>query len=146
MLQGLPAAIPSPVDADRLPVTELVGFGFTPLERNADISSFYHAQTVHLNSLPHLLTASRFVHFCKAMMRDKIGAFMTREQAETFLNQWLALYVGAEQPLSVGRLRVEEIPDIAGRYRTIAELRPSFQLEPLLDDLRIEFELPSGGR
>ena len=43
--------------------------------------------------LPYMLAMSRFAHYLKAMMRDKMGGAMSRSQAEHFLNQWIANYV-----------------------------------------------------
>ena len=39
--------------------------------------------------LPYIFAVSRFAHYLKAMMRDKIGSFMSRADCETFLNQWI---------------------------------------------------------
>ena len=39
--------------------------------------------------LQYILACSRFAHFLKVMMRDKIGSFMSRDQCETFLNKWI---------------------------------------------------------
>ena len=33
--------------------------------------------------LPYIMAVSRFAHYLKAMMRDKIGSFMSRDEAET---------------------------------------------------------------
>src|SRR5215469_12684840 len=43
--------------------------------------------------LPYILAMSRFAHYLKAMMRDKIGSFMSRQDCERFLNQWIMNYV-----------------------------------------------------
>ena len=39
--------------------------------------------------LPYIMAVSRFAHYLKAMMRDKIGSFMSRDEAEIFLNRWI---------------------------------------------------------
>ena len=39
--------------------------------------------------------ASRFAHYLKAMMRDKIGSFMSRTEAEQFLNRWITQLRGS---------------------------------------------------
>ena len=39
--------------------------------------------------LPYMMAVSRFAHYLKAMMRDKIGSFMSRKEAEAFLNRWI---------------------------------------------------------
>ena len=43
--------------------------------------------------LPYIFAVSRFAHYLKAMMRDKIGSFMSRTQCESYLNTWIAQYV-----------------------------------------------------
>jgi len=34
--------------------------------------------------MPYILAISRFAHYMKSMMRDKIGGFMSRSQCEDF--------------------------------------------------------------
>ena len=77
--------------------------------------------------LQYILACSRFAHFLKAMMRDKIGSFMSRDQCETFLNKWIANYVllddmapqdlKAKFPLREARIEVAEIPGKPGRLQ-----------------------------
>ena len=43
--------------------------------------------------LPYILAASRFAHYLKVIMRDKIGSFMTRADIVNFLNRWISQYV-----------------------------------------------------
>ena len=43
--------------------------------------------------LPYIFACSRFAHYLKAMMRDKIGSFMSRKDCENFLNNWITNYV-----------------------------------------------------
>ncbi|MCV4655841.1 type VI secretion system contractile sheath large subunit, partial [Escherichia coli] len=43
--------------------------------------------------LQYIFAVSRFAHYLKAMMRDKVGSFMSRSEAESFLNRWIANYV-----------------------------------------------------
>ena len=92
-------------------------------------------------------------HYLKAMMRDKIGSFMTREQCETFLNRWISHYVllddnapqdlKAKFPLRDARIEVAEIPGKPGAYTAVAFLRPHFQLEELAVSLRLVARLPA---
>src|SRR6516165_2714735 len=91
--------------------------------------------------LPYILAMSRFAHYLKAMMRDKIGSFLSRYDCERFLNQWINHYVcadddasqsvKAELPLREARIEVAEVPGKPGVYRAIAFLRPHFQLDEL---------------
>jgi type VI secretion system protein ImpC len=89
----------------------------------------------------------------KAIMRDKIGSFATRNECEHFLNQWISQYVvgnpdsvgqetKARYPLSEARVDVEEVPGKPGAYRAVAFLKPHFQLEELSVSMRLVAELP----
>jgi type VI secretion system protein ImpC len=103
--------------------------------------------------LQYILACSRFAHFLKAMMRDKVGSFMSRDQCESFLNRWIAKYVllddmapqelKAKFPLRDARIEVSEIPGKPGAYNAVAFLRPHFQLEALSVSLRLVAKLPA---
>jgi type VI secretion system protein ImpC len=43
--------------------------------------------------LPYILAVSRFAHYMKSIMRDKIGGFMSRGECETFITRWIMQYV-----------------------------------------------------
>ena len=106
--------------------------------------------------LPYILAVSRFAHFLKAIMRDKIGSFMSRGECEQFLNRWISQYVvlddnasseaKAKYPLREARVDVEEVPGKPGVYRAVAFLRPHFQLDELTVSLRLVAELPKSAR
>ena len=95
---------------------------------------------------------SRFAHYLKSIMRDKIGSFMTRKDCEDFLNRWISNYVTtdatagqnikAKYPLREARVDVAEIPGKPGCYRAVAFLRPHFQLDELSVSLRLVADLP----
>jgi type VI secretion system protein ImpC len=102
------------------------------------------------------MAVSRFAHYIKAMMRDKIGSFMSRGECESFLNQWIMQYavandnvgqeVKASHPLREARIEVVEIPGKPGAYKAVAFLRPHFQLDELTVSLRLVAELPPSAR
>jgi type VI secretion system protein ImpC len=106
--------------------------------------------------LPYILAVARFAHFLKAIMRDKIGSFMSRKDCEQFLNRWISQYVvlddtasataKAQYPLREARVDVEEVAGKPGVYRAIAFLRPHFQLDELTVSLRLVAELPKSTR
>jgi type VI secretion system protein ImpC len=103
--------------------------------------------------LPYILAVSRFAHYMKSIMRDKIGGFMSRGQCQAFLTQWIMQYVTdddqasaatkAKFPLREAKIEVSEIPGKPGAYRAIAFLRPHFQLDELTVSLRLVAELPA---
>jgi type VI secretion system protein ImpC len=150
---------------------ELSDMGFISLVhcKNTSYAAFFGGQTCNqpivydtpeananarLSSvLPYMLAASRFAHYLKVMMRDKIGSFQDAAAVQGFLNRWLAGYVllmdGAGQaakasmPLREGRVDVYEVAGRPGSYRATVYLRPHFQLEELTASIRLVAELPA---
>jgi len=103
--------------------------------------------------LPYVLAASRFAHYIKVIMRDKIGSFMTRTNVEDYLNTWISQYVllddsppqevKARYPLRQARVAVSDVPGRPGSYRATVFLKPHFQLEELTTSIRLVADLPS---
>jgi type VI secretion system protein ImpC len=149
---------------------ELDSQGFLALcyKKESDMAVFFGAQTtnkprIYFNAqananarisglLPYVLAASRFAHYLKAIMRDKVGSFMTRENVESYLNNWIANYVlindnapqdlKAQYPLREARIDVTEDLSKPGVYNATVFLRPHFQLEELTASIRLVASLP----
>lgn len=152
---------------------ELSDLGFISLVhcKNTDYAAFFSGQTcnkpkvyntneANANArisamLPYVLAASRFAHYIKVIMRDKIGSFMTRGNVEKYLNTWMANYIlldddapqgqKAKYPLREGRVDVVDVPGRPGVYKATVFLRPHFQLEELSASIRLVAELPAPG-
>jgi len=150
---------------------ELADLGFVPLVhcKGTDYAAFFSVQSgqkaklydtdsANANArlstqIPYIMAVSRFAHYLKAMMRDKIGSFMSRTDAEIYLNRWITTYVvpddtaspamKARCPLREARIDVSEVPGKPGCYRAVAFLRPHFQLDELTVSLRLVAELPA---
>lgn len=153
---------------------EFSDLGFIPLVhcKNTDYAAFFGAQSAQKakkydqdaananarlsTQLQYIMAVSRFAHYIKAMMRDKIGSFISRSECEHFLNQWILQYVvtnddvgqeiKASRPLKEARIEVMEVPGKPGAYRAVAFLRPHFQLDELTVSLRLVAELPPSAR
>ncbi len=150
---------------------ELNDLGFISIvnSKGSDFAAFFGGQTTNkprvynldtananaaLSSrLPYVLAASRFAHYLKVIMRDKIGSFQTKDTVESYLNNWLSQYVlldanatqgeKARFPLAEGRVDVLEIPGRPGAYQATVFLRPHFQMEELTTSIRLVAELPA---
>lgn len=149
---------------------EIADLGFVPLvhAKGTDYAAFFSTQTANKpktydtdsananarlsSQLQYILAVSRFAHYLKSIMRDKIGSFMTRKNAEDFLNRWISNYVlldddagqetKARFPLREARIDVAEIPGKPGAYRAVAFLKPHYQLDELTVSLRLVANLP----
>jgi type VI secretion system protein ImpC len=149
---------------------ELADLGFIPLVhcKNTDYAAFFSAQSTQKaklyntdaananarlsTQLPYILSTARFAHYLKAMMRDKIGSFMSRADCERFLNTWISNYVTpddtasadvkAQFPLREARIDVVDVAGKPGCYKAVAFLKPHFQLDELTVSLRLVAELP----
>ena len=149
---------------------ELADLGFIPLIhcKGTDYAAFFGAQSAQKpkkydtdaananarlsSQIQYLMATSRFAHYLKSMMRDKIGSFMTVKDCQDFLNRWIKNYVvsteeagqdvKAKYPLKEARIDVVEMPGKPGCYRAVAFLKPHFQLEELTVSLRLVADLP----
>lgn len=150
---------------------ELNDLGFMALChcKGTDKAAFFGGQTTNLpkkystdkananarisSMLPYILAASRFAHYIKVIMREKVGTFMTRANVETYLNTWITKYVllddsapqvvKAKYPLREARIDVVDIPGKPGAYKATVFLKPHFQLEELTTSIRLVAELPA---
>jgi type VI secretion system protein ImpC len=153
---------------------ELADLGFIPLVhcKGTDYAAFFSTQTTNKpktydtpaatanarlsSQLQYIMAVSRFAHYLKSMMRDKLGSFVTRKNAEDFLNRWITNYVlldddagqdaKASHPLREARVDVSEIPGKPGAYRAVAFLRPHYQLDELTVSLRLVADLPPAAK
>ncbi len=186
LVEGLPAHSFATEEGDsalkcptETPITdrrekELADLGFVPLVhcKGTDFAAFFSVQSCQKprvfdtdsananarlsTQLPYIMAVSRFAHYLKAMMRDKIGSFMSRDEADAFLNRWIVKYVTpddsaspttkAARPLREARIDVTEVPGKPGVYRAVAFLRPHFQLDELTVSLRLVADLPAAAK
>jgi len=153
---------------------ELADQGLVPLVhcKGTDYAAFFSVQSANKPKLydkddananarlsaqlPYIFAMSRFAHYLKAIMRDKIGTFTSREECQAFLNQWIAKYILADDtasqaakarlPLREASIQVTDIPGKPGAYRAVAFLKPHFQLDELTISLRLVADLPESTR
>src|SRR6201996_8615600 len=97
---------------------ELADQGLVPLVhcKGTDYAAFFSIQTANKPKLfdkdaananarlsaqlSYIFAMSRFAHYLKAIMRDKIGTFTSRDECQAFLNQWIAKYILADDSAS----------------------------------------------
>ncbi len=152
---------------------ELADLGFAPLvhQKGTANAAFFSVQSAQKPKaydspgatsaarlsaqLPYIFATSRFAHYLKVMMRDKIGGYTSRAEVDSFLNRWIQNYVAVEgatasikakKPLSEARVDVVEIPGKPGAYRAVAFLRPHYQLDELAVSMRLVAELPAAAK
>jgi type VI secretion system protein ImpC len=124
--------------------------------KNTDKAAFIGAQSVYKPKLmdkpeatasenmsarvPYMFAVSRFAHYLKCMVRDKIGSTKEKDQLERWLNNWIVRYVDANpktsseetkarKPLAAAKITVIPNEENPGYYSASVWLRPHFQLE-----------------
>jgi type VI secretion system protein ImpC len=151
---------------------ELAKVGLMPLihKKNSDFAAFIGAQSLQKPAeyedpdatananlaarLPYLFATSRFAHYLKCIVRDKIGSFKERGDMQVWLQNWINQYVDgdparsseetkAKKPLAAAEVVVEEVEGNPGYYSSKFYLRPHYQLEGLTVSLRLVSKLPS---
>jgi type VI secretion system protein ImpC len=180
-VEGLPVPFFYNVGADCLPeititerrALEMSRLGFLPLHQDWDNTGQCFFMSAHSCHKPPqyadaaanadaewsaqvnlLLCASRFMHYLKIMVRDRIGP-MTSADCERWLNEWIRNFcvdpegttqaLQAQRPLTDARIEVRPMPGKPGRYELTAYLRPHYQLEDLHRAMRLVAELPRLG-
>lgn len=150
---------------------EFSDLGFIPLVhcKNTDYAAFFGTNSANKpkkydtdfananarlsSQLQYIFAVSRFAHYLKAIMRDKIGSFMERKNVEDYLNRWITNYVliddnatqeqKSKLPLREARVEVAEVKGKPGCYKAVSYLRPHFQLDEIAISLRLVSELPA---
>lgn len=151
---------------------ELSKSGLIPLvhRKNSDRAAFIGAQSVfkprkmsteeataadNLSArIPYMFACSRFAHYLKCMVRDKVGESMEQEDLRRWLQNWIMRYVDgdprnstaevkAKKPLSDAKVEVFADPENPGYYAARFYLRPHFQLEGMDIGLSLVSKLPS---
>ena len=152
---------------------ELADLGFAPLvhQKGTASAAFFSVQSAQKAKvfddpgasssarlsaqLPYVFSTSRFAHYLKVMMRDKIGGYASRGDVEYTLNRWIQNYVApsdapaatkARLPLSEARIDVVEVPGKPGVYRAVAFMKPHYQLDELAVSMRLVADLPAAAQ
>jgi type VI secretion system protein ImpD len=151
---------------------EFGDLGFIPLcpAKDTEFSVFYSAHSVQKpkkydtqiattnaqisGMLQYMLCVSRFAHYIKVLIRDKVGAFIDAEQCEEYLHRWIVRYVSAdphasaeiksEFPLREARIQVRPHPGKPGTFLCVAHLWPHFELDQLVAAVKLTTELAAG--
>jgi type VI secretion system protein ImpC len=152
---------------------ELAKNGLMPLlhRKNSDQAVFIGAQSLQkplefeqaeatanaalAARLPYIFACSRFAHYLKCIVRDKIGSFKERADMERWLSDWILNYVDgdpansseeikARKPLAGAQVEVKDVEGKPGYYSAVFRLRPHYQLEGLTVSLRLVSRLAGG--
>jgi type VI secretion system protein ImpC len=153
---------------------ELAKSGLIPMihRKNTDKAAFIGAQSVYKPKvyegkngveatasdnlsarLPYMFAVSRFAHYLKCMVRDKVGATKEKEGLRIWLQEWIMQYVDgdplhssestkAKLPLADARVEVFEDETNPGYYSARFYLRPHYQLEAMDIGLSLVSRLP----
>ncbi|MGS4946424.1 type VI secretion system contractile sheath large subunit [Meridianimarinicoccus sp. RP-17] len=169
---GLDMKCPTEIGISDRREAELAKAGLMPLvhRKNTDMAAFIGAQSLHKPAeyddpdatananlaarLPYLFATTRFAHYLKCMVRDKVGSYKSRDDMQRWLKKWIDQYVDysaahsseaekARKPLAAADVVIEEDPENPGYYKSRFFLKPHYQLEGLSVSLRLVSKLPS---
>jgi type VI secretion system protein ImpC len=153
---------------------ELAKAGIIPLihRKNTDKAAFIGAQSLYKPKkyfgekgvdatasdnlsarLPYMFAVSRFAHYLKCMVRDKIGSMKEKDELTKWLQTWINEYVDgnpalsneamkARKPLAAATVEVIPNEENPGYYNARFMLRPHYQLEGMDIGLSLVSRLP----
>jgi type VI secretion system protein ImpC len=155
---------------------ELAKSGLIPIihRKNTDKAAFIGAQAVYKPKtyqgkngveatasdnlsarLPYMFAVSRFAHYLKCMVRDKIGSTKEKAELERWLQEWITEYVDgdpansseatkARKPLAAAKVEIFPNEENPGYYNARFYLRPHYQLEGVDIGMSLVSRLPGG--
>ncbi len=152
---------------------ELAKAGLIPLihRKNTDKAAFIGAQSLYKPKaydsvdatasdnlsarLPYMFATSRFAHYLKCMVRDKVGSTKEKDELQRWLQGWISRYIDgdptnsteamkARKPLAAAKVEVMENEENPGYYSARFFLRPHYQLEGMDIGLSLVSRLPGG--
>jgi type VI secretion system protein ImpC len=153
---------------------ELAKSGLIPIihRKNTDKAAFIGAQSVYKPKayqgkngveatasdnlsarLPYMFAVSRFAHYLKCMVRDKIGSTKEKDELQRWLQEWITEYVDgdpansseatkARKPLAAAKVEVFANEENPGYYNARFYLRPHYQLEGVDVGMSLVSRLP----
>ena len=136
---------------------ELAKSGLIPLihRKNTDKAAFIGAQSVYKPSkfegpngveataadnlssrLPYMFAVSRFAHYLKCMVRDKVGSTKEKAQLELWLHNWIMQYVDMSPDTSTEEMKARKPladakVEIFADEKTRVTTRPDSSCSPL---------------
>ena len=171
---GIDLKCPTEISITDRREAELSKSGLLPIihRKNTDKAAFIGAQSLYKpkkffgkhgvdatasdnlkSRLPYMFAVSRFAHYLKCMVRDKVGETMEKEQLTRWLQEWINVYVDgdpknstiqtkARRPLADAKVEIFEDEENPGYYSAKFFLRPHFQLEGMDVGLSLVSRLP----
>lgn len=108
--------------------------------------------SVHLT---YLMAVSRFAHYMKVILRDKLGTLQEGEDIDAYLNKWFNQYTLAnpqgageklksERPLREFAVSVKPVEGKPGYYEADLKLRPHYQLQDINLALHLVSQVKKG--
>ena len=145
-----------------------LGFNSLVYKKGTDSATFFASKVIHLPEeyedagsnanaqinivLPYIMAVSRFAHYLKVIMRDKVGSFASKESVSSFLNGWINRYVidndsptnleAATFPLREARVDVIEDPAKPGSFSSVMYLKPHYYFNDIKISMRLVSSLP----
>ncbi len=85
------------------------------------------------------------------MIRDKVGAFLTAQECENFLQNWLHQYTSGSDsmdwhmqsryPLREASVEVKPVSGKIDEFWTVIHLQPHYQMDQMTAELKLTTEL-----
>ena len=150
-------------DLGLIPLCQCYDMPFAAFYNNQSVQTpkVHNSKEANINAklsgmLQHVLCGSRIAHYIKVIIRDKVGSFVTANECEDYLRDWLFKYTTgrddleweeqARYPLKEAAVQVKEHPSKPGSYLCVIHLKPHYQLDQMVSELELVTELAQSGK
>ena len=133
--------------------TELLAFKIIPsIQQPLTYTGAAANANAHLSAmLPYIFCVSRFAHYIKVQIRDKVGTYKTAAEIELKLQNWLFSYstandnlpleLKARYPLRESRVEVRELAGRPGTFSCVMHLQPHYRVEQVAASFRLSMKI-----
>lgn len=133
--------------------TELLAFRSVP---SIQIPLRYDKNIANVNaristSLDNIFCVSRFAHYIKVQMRDKLGSYQTADEIEKKISEWLSRYatandnasleIKARYPLRDYGIEIRELTGRPGEFSCKLFFKPHSKVENINVSLRLQMKV-----
>lgn len=127
-------------------------YSASSIQQSARYNKMIATTNAYLSSkIDYILCVSRFAHYIKVMVREKIGSFNSTKECEKYIQDWLLNFTAVidemsdesktKYPLREAKISISELRGKPRSYSCVIHLRPHFHADTIETALQLVTEI-----